>query len=122
VLKAVYKEREGASHTAPLRRVNASQGKRLRAQPVAMRYEQGRVCHVGSFPDLEDQLTTWIPEEDPHDSPDRLDAMVHGIAHLMKRHDRAETQLLSPHAFKGRTTGEHPAIAARRRAQQRAAS
>lgn len=121
VLKAVYKEREGANNTAPIRRVNASQGKRLRAQPVAMRYEQGRVCHVGSFPELEDQLTTWIPEEDPTGSPDRLDAMVHGIAHLMKRHDRAETQLLSPHAVKGRVS-EHPAMAARRRAQQRAAS
>lgn len=122
VLKAVYKEREGANHAAPLRRVNASQGKRLRAQPVAMRYEQGRVCHVGNFPDLEDQLTTWIPEEDPHESPDRLDAMVHAVAHLMKRYDRAETILMSPHAIKGIRGGEHPAIAARRRAEQRRAS
>jgi len=123
VLKAVYKERHGAQHTAPLRRVNASQGKRLRAQPVAMRYEQGRVSHVGSFPDLEDQLTTWIPEEEPTLSPDRLDAMVHGVAHLMKRHDRAETTILSPHAIKGTSSGrEHPAMAARRRAQERRAS
>lgn len=122
VLKAVYKERHGALHAAPLRRVNASQGKRLRAQPVAMRYEQGRVSHVGSFPELEDQLTTWIPEEEPTLSPDRLDAMVHGIAHLMRKHDRAETALLSPHAFKGNGGGEHPAIAARRRAQQQRAS
>jgi phage terminase large subunit-like protein len=123
VLKAVYKERHGATHTAPIRRVNASQGKRLRAQPVAMRYEQGRVCHVGQFPELEDQLTTWIPEEDPTLSPDRLDAMVHAVAHMMKRHDRAETALLSPHAIKGRGTAtEHPAIAARRRAQERKAA
>ena len=123
VLRAVYKEREGASNAAPLRRVNASQGKRLRAQPVAMRYEQGRVCHVGVFPDLEDQLTTWIPEEDPTASPDRLDAMVHAVAHLMKKYDRSETQFLNPHALKGRTsTGEHPAIAARRRAAERRAS
>lgn len=123
VLRAVYKEREGAAHTAPLRRVNASQGKRLRAQPVAMRYEQGRVCHVGQFPELEDQLTTWIPEEDPTMSPDRLDAMVHGIAHLMKKYDRAETQFLNPHALKGRgMTGEHPAMAARRLAAARRAS
>jgi len=123
VLRAVYKEREGAAHTAPLRRVNASQGKRLRAQPVAMRYEQGRVCHVGQFPDLEDQLTTWIPEEDPTMSPDRLDAMVHAVAHLMKKYDRAETQFLSPHALKGRNaTGALPAIAARRRANERRAS
>jgi phage terminase large subunit-like protein len=122
VLKAVYKERHGAQHAAPLRRVNASQGKRLRAQPVAMRYEQGRVSHVGSFPELEDQLTTWIPEEEPTLSPDRLDAMVHGIAHLMRKHDRAESVLLSPHAIKGVQGGEHPAMAARRRAQERRAS
>jgi len=122
VLKAVHKERGGDRHSAPLRRVNASQGKRLRAQPVAMRYEQGRVCHVGSFPDLEDQLTTWIPEEDPTDSPDRLDAMVHGITHFMKKYDRSETNLISPHALKGLAQGEHPAIAARRRAQAQKAS
>lgn len=121
VLKAVWKERTRDS-SPPLRRVNASQGKRLRAQPVAMRYEQGRVCHVGTFPELEDQLTTWIPEEDPGESPDRLDAMVHGIAHLMKRHDRSESVLVSPHALKRATGGEHPAIAARRRAAAKRAS
>ena len=83
VLKRTWKDL-GNEGPPPLRRVNASQGKKLRAQPVAMRYEQGRVHHVGSFPELEDQLTTWIPEEDP-DSPDRVDAMVHGATHHMKR-------------------------------------
>lgn len=121
VLRMAWKHRNPGGGPPPLRRVNASQGKRLRAQPVAMRYEQARVCHVGSFPELEDQLTTWIPEEDP-DSPDRLDAMVHAVAHLMKKHDRSESVLISPHARKGTGTGEHPAIAARRRAQQRRAS
>lgn len=122
VLRMAWKSRNPDGGPPPLRRVNASQGKRLRAQPVAMRYEQGRVCHVGSFPELEDQLTTWIPEED-NDSPDRIDAMVHGVAHLMKKHDRSEAVAASPHALKGRTSGGiHPAIAARRAAQQRAAS
>lgn len=83
VMKRAWKDL-GHEGPPPLRRINASQGKKLRAQPVAMRYEQGRVHHVGSFPDLEDQLTTWIPEEDP-DSPDRIDAMVHAAAHHMKR-------------------------------------
>lgn len=124
VLRAVHKELyPGASGSAPVRRVNASQGKRLRAQPVAMRYEQGRVCHVGSFPDLEDQLTTWIPEEDPTLSPDRLDAMVHAVTFLMKRHDRSESVLASPHTLKGRAAGGmHPALAARRAANARRAS
>jgi phage terminase large subunit-like protein len=121
VLKTVWRERRPGDGSPPLRRVNASQGKRLRAQPIAMRYEQGRVSHVGSFPELEDQLTTWIPEEDPN-SPDRLDALVHGIAHLMRRHDRSEAILISPHAAKRAGVTEHPAIAARRRAEQRRAS
>lgn len=121
VLRMAWKHRNPDGGPPPLRRVNASQGKRLRAQPVAMRYEQGRVCHVGSFPELEDQLTTWIPEEDP-DSPDRLDAMVHAVAHLMKKHDRSESVIISPHARRGNIPAEHPAVAARRRAAQRRAS
>lgn len=122
VLRMAWKERHPDGGQPPMRRVNASQGKRLRAQPVALRYEQGRVCHVGRFEQLEDQLTTWIPEEDPN-SPDRLDALVHAVAHLMRKHDRAEATAVSPHALKGRnTTGIHPAIAARRAAAARRAS
>ena len=122
VLRMAWKGRMGVNAgPPPLRRVNASQGKRLRAQPVAMRYEQGRVCHVGSFPELEDQLTTWIPEEDP-DSPDRLDAMVHGVAHLMRKHDRNEAHLINPHVARRQGGTEHPALAARRKAQQARAS
>lgn len=121
VLRMAWKARNPDGGPPPLRRVNASQGKRLRAQPVAMRYEQGRVCHVGSLSELEDQLTTWIPEEDPN-SPDRLDAMVHAVAHLMKKHDRAESVLVSPHSLGRHATREHPALTARRLAAQRRAS
>lgn len=121
VMRMAWKERGGNAGPPPLRRVNASQGKRLRAQPVAMRYEQGRVSHVGTFPELEDQLTTWVPEEDPS-SPDRLDAMVHAVTYLMKKHDRNESVLTSPHTLRRTGISEHPAIAARRRAQQRQAS
>lgn len=126
VLRLSWKSRNPDGGPPPVRRVNASQGKRLRAQPVALRYEQGRVSHVGSHRDLElleEQLTTWIPEEDPLKSPDRLDALVHAVTHLMRKYDRNESQILSPTALKGRTsTGVHPAIAARRKAQQARAS
>ena len=123
VMRMGWRARNPDGGSPPLRRVNASQGKRVRAQPVAMRYEQGRVCHVGSFPELEDQLTTWIPEEDPTMSPDRIDAMVHAVQYLMNKHDRSESRLLSPHSLKGRTAGGvHPAIAARRKAAQAKAS
>ena len=125
VLRTVWKERNPGTDpgSAPLRRVNASQGKRLRAQPVAMRYEQGRVSHVGTFPELEDQLTTWIPEEEPTLSPDRIDAMVHAVAFLMRKHDRAEASISTPHgASRAGGVREHPAIAARRLAAARRAS
>ena len=60
----------------PVRKVVASRGKRTRAEPVATLYEVGRVHHVGSLPELEEQMTGWIPGED---SPDRMDAMVWGV-------------------------------------------
>ena len=75
----------------PMRAVVAMKAKRLRAQPTAMRYEQGRVHHVGVFSELEDQQATWVPDKDP-DSPDRIDALVHAQAHLISRERyRAET-------------------------------
>jgi phage terminase large subunit-like protein len=62
------------------RGVVAKQGKRLRAEPIAALYEQGKVSHIGHFPVLEEQLTTWLP--DSGESPDRLDALVHGMTEL----------------------------------------
>lgn len=64
----------------PYKGINARRGKLLRAEPVAGLYEQGRVSHVGSFPQLEEQMTEWIP--DSGTSPDRLDALVHAISEL----------------------------------------
>ena len=58
----------------PIRKVTASRGKAVRAEPVSALTEQGRWHHAGTFEALEDQLTTWYPELDW--SPDRLDAMV----------------------------------------------
>jgi phage terminase large subunit-like protein len=65
----------------PLRLVHASRGKRVRAEPIAALYEQHKVHHVGSFPDLEDQLCSWVP--DVSASPDRLDALVWALTELM---------------------------------------
>lgn len=64
------------------RAVRASRGKQTRAEPVAALYEQGRVHHVGIFPDLETQMTMWSPVDD-HDSPDRVDALVWAITDLL---------------------------------------
>jgi phage terminase large subunit-like protein len=66
----------------PVRLVHASRGKQARAEPVAALYEQGRVHHVGAFPELEDQLCNWAPLEGGP-SPDRLDALVRALTELM---------------------------------------
>ena len=60
--------------------VRASRGKVTRAEPVAAMYERGRVHHVGTFRELEDQLTSWDPTHSK--SPDRLDALVWAIHSL----------------------------------------
>lgn len=65
----------------PIRLVRASRGKRTRAEPVAALYEQQRVHHVGFFPQLEDQLCSWVPGVGS--SPDRLDALVWALTDLI---------------------------------------
>jgi phage terminase large subunit-like protein len=64
----------------PFTKVHASRNKQTRAEPVAALYEQGRVHHVGSLPELEDQLCGWVPGDK---SPDRLDACVWALTFLM---------------------------------------
>ena len=61
--------------------VHASRGKAVRAEPVSALYEQGLGIHCGEFPELEDQLTGWVPGDD--DSPDRLDALVWAATELL---------------------------------------
>ena len=65
----------------PIQEIRAHIGKKLRAEPVAAMYEQGRIHHVGTFDKLEEQMTTWTP--DSPDSPDRLDAMVQAFSSLI---------------------------------------
>ncbi|MGV6819374.1 MAG: DNA-packaging protein [Parvularcula sp.] len=66
---------------APVKMVRATRGKIARAEPTSAFYEQGRVHHVGAFPELEDQLTTYAGTG--HQSPDRLDALVWALTELM---------------------------------------
>jgi phage terminase large subunit-like protein len=79
----------------PLRVVQAKKSKRLRAEPVAARYEQlpARIHHVGTFFWLEAQQTEWTPESG--NSPDRLDALVYGITRL-RGQERGTVRVASP--------------------------
>ena len=71
--------------------VHASRGKSARAEPVAALYEQGRVFHVGSFPELEDEMCNEI-KTGIH-SPDRLDALVWAITELLLTKGPAEPRV-----------------------------
>lgn len=68
--------------------VFASRGKYTRAEPVAALYEQGRVHHVGAFPELEDEMCDFALDGLSNGrSPDRLDAMVWAVSALSFKHD-----------------------------------
>ena len=70
--------------SVPVKTVRATRGKWLRAEPVAALYAQGRVHHVGAFPELEDELCDFGPEGlTTGRSPDRLDALVWALTALM---------------------------------------
>lgn len=61
--------------------VHSKYGKALRAEPITMAYQQGRVHHIGYHVDLESQMYSWIPGEGK--SPDRIDALVHALTALL---------------------------------------
>lgn len=68
----------------PVTAVRATRGKYLRAEPVAALYAQGRVRHAGAFPALEDEMCDFGPGGlSSGRSPDRLDALVWALTHLM---------------------------------------
>jgi phage terminase large subunit-like protein len=85
VVQDAYAEmqREGLfpAGPAPIKEVTSLAGKKLRAEPVASRYEQNRWHHAGTFVELEDQMCTWVPEDAK--SPDRIDALVQAGLFLM---------------------------------------
>lgn len=72
---------EGGANVA-YKKVWASKGKQARAEPVAALYEQGRIHHVGTFTQLEDELCTWEPGLGMP-SPNRLDALVWALSELI---------------------------------------
>ena len=81
MVRTVIAQVDGA---VPVVAVHATRGKYVRAEPVALLYEQGRVHHVGAFPELEDELCDFGPGGlSSGRSPDRMDALVWALTHLM---------------------------------------
>jgi hypothetical protein len=52
----------------------------VRAEPISALYEQGRIHHLGTFPELEAEQSTWT--QDSPWSPNRVDALVWGLTFL----------------------------------------
>ncbi len=63
----------GIDSSVNVKIIHASRGKATRAEPVSALYERGRVHHVGTFAELEDEQCQWEPGQA---SPNRLDADV----------------------------------------------
>lgn len=67
----------------PFRKVTASRGKAVRAEPFSALYEQGKVRHVGIFPKLEDELCAMSSiGYTGQGSPNRADALVWALTEL----------------------------------------
>lgn len=63
--------------------VVATRGKHVRAEPISALYALGRVSHVGTFPQLEDQMCLMTAGGYEGDgSPDRVDALVWAMTEL----------------------------------------
>lgn len=93
MVETVIRTVPGAGHV-PITLVWASRGKQTRAEPVAALYEQGLVRHVGEHIALEDQMCTWKPGDE---SPDRIDALVWAVSHLMLDDEERPDQLVVYH-------------------------
>lgn len=78
----------------PLMGIDTKIGKKTRGEPVAMRNEQGRLHHLGIFPELEDQMATFT-SWGTSDSPDRLDALVHACRFLIDG-EKKQARITSP--------------------------
>ena len=81
----------------PFTAVRASRGKVTRAEPIAALYEQGRVHHLGMFPELEDQMCAFVADgrgglklPSGSCSPDRVDALVWALTDLLVEPRRGE--------------------------------
>jgi phage terminase large subunit-like protein len=65
-----------------VRLVHASHTKRVRAEPIALLYEQGRVAHCGAFVALEEELLA-LGAAESEGLLDRADALVWALTALM---------------------------------------
>jgi len=67
----------------PFKKVTASRGKHVRAEPFSALYEDGKVRHAGRFTELEDELAGFSTYGyTGTGSPNRADALIWGLTEL----------------------------------------
>lgn len=79
--------------SAPVKKVWASRGKHVRAEPISALYSLGMVSHVGTFNKLENQMCKMTASGyDGDGSPDRCDAMVWAFTELFPKMVKKQQQ------------------------------
>lgn len=90
---------EARGRTIPFKAVHATRGKHVRAEPIAGLYEQGKVRHADTFPELENQMCAFTVDLDRKDqgySPDRVDALVWAMTDLFPAMVSAPPKAIAP--------------------------
>lgn len=97
-----------ANPRIPYRKVTATRGKVVRAEPISALYEQGKVRHVGYMRDLEDELSAFTTNGYiGENSPNRADALVWAVSELFPgiikpRKEKPVTETVKPREWSGR--------------------
>lgn len=83
------------------KKVTASRGKVVRAEPVSVLTEQGKVRFAGNFPELEDELCAFTTAGYMGSgSPNRADAMVWAISELFPGVVRKDSEPVNADSFR----------------------
>lgn len=98
---------KSSAENLPIKLVDATKGKIVRAEPVARLYEQKKAFHWGVFPVLEDQMCMYTGEEG-EESPDHMDALVWGATELMLKGTNAPMVAAPPMTTPNYWTGAEP--------------
>ena len=96
-----------ARPNTPFRPVTASRGKAVRAEPISLLVEKGKIRMAGVFRELEDELTAFTTHGYMgENSPNRADAMIWGMSDLFPELTRTVEEVAPPPApFVGRSRG-----------------
>ncbi len=81
----------------PYEAVHATRAKEVRAEPISALYEQGRIHHVGYFPEIEEQLMAMTQAGYTGVlSPDRADALIWAMTALFPKMTKKKDKPVIP--------------------------